>query len=109
MTLQYPSGTMDDDRRKPRHAISVQGRYRTGSGVAKDVDILDLSETGCRFFDRFGRMVPGTEISLRIGPIGPVVATVRWCKQQVVGVQFETPLYGPVFEHIRAQLDTRSR
>lgn len=100
---------MDDERRKPRHAISVEGRYRTGTGVPKDVDILDLSETGCRFFDRFGRMTPGTEISLRIGPIGPVIATVRWCRQQVVGVEFETPLYGPVFEHIRAQLDKRNR
>lgn len=100
---------MDDERSKPRHPISVQGRYRTGSGLAKDVDILDLSESGCRFYDRFGRMLPGTEISLRIGPIGPVVAVVRWCSQQVVGVQFETPLYGPVFEHIRSQLDTRGR
>lgn len=109
MAVLYPSTAMDDERRKPRHAVSVQGRYRTGTGVPKDVDILDLSETGCRFFDRFGRMAPGTEISLRIGPIGPVVATVRWCKQQIVGVQFENPLYGPVFEHIRAQLGTGSR
>lgn len=100
---------MDEERSKPRHPVSVEGRYRKGTGVAKDVEILDLSETGCRFFDRFGRMVPGTEISLRIGPIGPVVATVRWCKNQVVGVQFETPLYGPVFEHIRSQIDTLHR
>ncbi|WP_324260796.1 PilZ domain-containing protein [Altererythrobacter sp. H2] len=98
-----------EDRGKPRHPISVPGRYRTGSGVAKDVDILDLSETGCRFFDRFGRMIAGTEISLRIGAIGPVIATVRWCRQQVVGVEFEKPLYGPVFEHIRDELDTRKR
>lgn len=100
---------MDDERSKPRHPISVQGRYRTGSGVAKHVDILDLSETGCRFFDRFGRLLPGTEISLRIGPIGPVVAVVRWSRKQIVGVEFDTPLYGPVFDHIRSQLDTRNR
>lgn len=99
----------EDDRQKSRHGISVQGRYRTGSGVPKDVDILDISETGCRFYDRFGRMVPDTEISLRIGPIGPVVATVRWCRDHVVGVQFENPLYGPVFEHIRETLDARPK
>jgi hypothetical protein len=98
---------MDDERGKSRHPISIAGRYRTGSGVPKDVDILDLSESGCRFYDRFGRMIPGTVISLRIGPIGPVVATVRWRTQYIVGAEFETPLYGPVFEHIRAQLDTR--
>ncbi len=98
-----------DYRKTERHGISVQGRYRTGSGVAKDVDILDISETGCRFYDRFGRMVPGTEISLRIGSIGPVIATVRWSRQQFVGVEFENPLYGPVFEHMRATLDARNR
>ncbi len=96
---------MKRDRDLPRYAISVPGRYRTGTGVAKDVDILDISESGCRFFDRFGRMTPGSQISLRIGTIGPVVATVRWREAQVVGVEFEYALYGPVFEHIRATLD----
>lgn len=100
---------MDDgeERGKSRHGISVAGRYRTGSGVAKDIDVLDISESGCRFYDRFGRLPAGSEISMRIGSIGPVVATVRWCKDHIVGVQFENPLYGPVFEHIRATLDTR--
>ncbi|QYU70957.1 PilZ domain-containing protein [Leptolyngbya sp. 15MV] len=98
---------MNEDRDLPRYAISVPGRYRTGTGVAKDVDIVDISETGCRFYDRFGRMVPGNQISLRIGSIGPMVATVRWRDGQLVGVEFEYALYGPVFEHIRATLDTR--
>ena len=98
---------MNDDRDRSRHAISVPGRYRTGTGVAKDVDILDISESGCRFFDRFGRMIPGTVISIRIDTIGPIVATVRWCEANIVGIQFENPLYGPVFEHIRAKLDRR--
>ncbi|WP_209347447.1 PilZ domain-containing protein [Pontixanthobacter sp. CEM42] len=96
---------MSDGRRTPRFDISVQGRYRTGSGVARDVPILEMSETGCRFYDRFGRLAPGAELTLKIGPIGPVVAIVRWCKEQIVGVEFEYPLYGPVFEHIRSQLD----
>lgn len=100
-------GSGGDTRHGKRHEISVPGRYRTGAGVAKDVDILDISESGCRFFDRFGRLGVGTTLSLRIGTIGPIVATVRWCRDHVVGVQFENPLYGPVFEHIRATLDTR--
>lgn len=101
------TGSGGDTRHGKRHEISVPGRYRTGAGVAKDVDILDISESGCRFFDRFGRLGVGTTLSLRIGTIGPIVATVRWCRDHVVGVQFENPLYGPVFEHIRATLDTR--
>ncbi|MXO90081.1 PilZ domain-containing protein [Pontixanthobacter aquaemixtae] len=98
---------MAEGRRDPRFEVSVQGRYRTGTGVAKDVPILEMSETGCRFYDRFGRLRPDTEISLRIGSIGPVIATVRWCNDHIVGVEFENPLYGPVFEHIRSQLGQR--
>lgn len=95
---------MQEGRASPRYEISVQGRYRTGSGVPRDVPILDISETGCRMFDRFGRLPAGKVLSLRIGPIGPIVATVAWCRNQVVGVQFAIALYGPVFEHIREQV-----
>ena len=91
-------------RRMPRFEITVQGRYRTGSGIARLIPIFEISETGCRFYDRFGRLAPGAEISIRIENIGPIVATVRWCKDHIVGVQFERPIYGPVFEHIRDKL-----
>lgn len=97
---------MVTDRRAERFDISVQGRYRTGSGLARDVPILEISETGCRFFDKFGRLKAGDEMTLRIGSIGPVVATVRWCRDQITGVEFEKPLYGPIFEHIRDKLDS---
>ncbi|MDN3645598.1 PilZ domain-containing protein [Pontixanthobacter aestiaquae] len=96
---------MAEGRKNPRYELHVEGRYRTGSGIARDVPILEMSETGCRFYDRFGRLAAGTELTLRIGPIGPVVATVRWCRDSIVGVEFENPLYGPVFEHIRSQVD----
>lgn len=96
---------MVHDRNSERFDISVQGRYRTGSGLARDVPILEISETGCRFFDKFGRLKGGDEITLRIGTIGPVVGTVRWSRDQITGIEFEKPLYGPVFEHIRDKLD----
>ncbi len=96
---------MDNGRRETRHDISVPGRYRTGNGVPKDVDVLEISERGCRFYDRFGRLVAGSELTFRVGPIGPIPATVRWCNDYVVGIEFETPIYGPVLEHIRSQLD----
>ncbi|MCB2087226.1 MAG: PilZ domain-containing protein [Sphingomonadaceae bacterium] len=99
----------DNARRDDRFEIAIEGRYRTGTGVPKDVRILDISESGCRFYDRFGRLEPDREISIRIGPIGPVVATVRWCLNHVVGIEFQNRLYGAVFEHIRATLDERNR
>ncbi len=94
----------DETRRTPRFDISVQGRYRTGNGIARDVPIIEISETGCRFYDRFGRLTEETELSIKIETIGPIIATVRWCNDYIVGVEFERPIYGPVFEHIRTKL-----
>ena len=95
---------LDETRRTPRFDISVQGRYRTGNGVARHVPIFEISETGCRFYDRFGRLTAGTEMSIKIESIGPIIATVRWCKDHIAGVEFERPIYGPVFEFIRDKL-----
>ena len=32
--------------------------------------------------------------------MGPFAATVRWNREQYVGVEFDQPIYGPVLEHI---------
>lgn len=70
--------------------------------------MLDLSETGCRFYDRRTVLKIGSALTIRIETLGPFDATVRWIEQDVVGVQFARPLYGPVFEHIRDTLDNSS-
>ena len=91
-------------RQELRHIVSVPGRYRSGRGVPKAIEVLDLSEHGCRFFDRFGTLKIGAEISVRIGSIGPIVSNVRWSNNSVVGVEFAEPIYGPVMEFIRDKL-----
>ncbi|MDZ4307323.1 PilZ domain-containing protein [Allopontixanthobacter sp.] len=101
---QHQLDVLDETRCTPRFDISVQGRYRTGNGLARHVPIFEISETGCRFYDRFGRLTAGTDITIKIETIGPIVATVRWSKDHIVGVQFERPIYGPVFEFIRNKL-----
>ncbi|GAA4051156.1 PilZ domain-containing protein [Parerythrobacter jejuensis] len=87
-------------RRGERKNTGIAGRYRTGSGTPRDVWITDLSQTGCRFYDRFGTMQPGKALTLRIGTFGPVPAKVRWWENHTNGVQFEEPLHESVFEHI---------
>lgn len=95
---------LDETRATPRFDISVQGRYRTGNGIARHVPIFEISENGCRFYDRFGRLTAGAQISIKIETIGPIIATVRWCKDHIAGVEFNRPIYGPVFEFIRDKL-----
>ena len=96
----------EKERVEPRHDISIIGKVHTGTGV-REVTILDLSEHGCRFHDRFCNLRPGMPVSLRIGPVGPVRASVRWRRSEYVGIQFDSPLYPSVLEHIRSHFDLR--
>ncbi|QDM40106.1 PilZ domain-containing protein [Altererythrobacter sp. TH136] len=95
---------MGEERRDDRHDIEVWGHYRTPNGLKRDVPVKDLSETGCRFFDKFSSLLPGAEITLRIESLGPFQATVRWQEAGYVGVEFQNRLYGPMFDHIRLRL-----
>ena len=94
------------DRIDPRHDITIIGRVRTGSG-SRDVTVLDLSEHGCRFHDRFGHLTEQTLLTIKLGPIGPVEGTVRWREHEHVGIEFNTPLHPSVLEHIRSHFDLR--
>jgi hypothetical protein len=98
----------DDDnigkRMASRRKVGIHGRYRSGTGVPRDVWITDLSRTGCRFYDRFGSMQKGKAITIKVGPIGPIPAVVRWWDNHVNGVEFEQPLHDSVYDHICAKL-----
>jgi hypothetical protein len=93
-----------DGRREDRHSVEVWGQFRTRSGVRKDVPIKDLSETGCRFFDKFSSLTPGDDVTIRIEALGPFNARIRWREGGYVGAEFENRLYGPTFDHIRLRL-----
>ena len=91
-------------RQSARKNVGIEGRYRTGAGVPRDVWVTDLSKTGCRFYDRFGTMQAGKAITIKIGNVGPIPATVRWWDNHTNGVQFEQPLHDSVYEHICSNL-----
>jgi len=95
---------MGEARKDGRHLIEVWGQYRMQSGVRRDVPIKDLSETGCRFYDKFSSLMPGADITLKIETLGPFPAIVRWQEGGYVGVEFQHRLYGPTFDHIRLRL-----
>ena len=89
-------------RGRTRHEVTVYGRFRF-NGRAYDVPLRDLSETGCRFFDRHGSLKKDTQIRLRIVGMGPFDATVRWQSGQYVGVEFDEQVYAPILDHIVAK------
>ncbi len=94
------------DRSEERHELTIHGRIVTKSGP-RDITVMDLSASGCRFADRFRGLNPGDQITIKIGPIGPVRADVKWCRQGFVGIAFDNPLYPSVLDHIRNHFDIR--
>ena len=92
-------------RGSSRHEVTIIGKYRSGTGMRREVTMMDISETGGRFHDRRTVLRVGSSISLRVDVLGPFDATVRWIDGDTIGVEFTQPIYGPVFEHIRDKLD----
>lgn len=74
------------------------------NGGKRDILIKDLSETGCRFFDKFSGLLPDDGVEIKIEKLGPFCAVVRWSDSGYIGTEFDKPLYGPVFDHIRQRL-----
>jgi hypothetical protein len=94
------------DRASPRHELTIIGRLYTANG-SRDVTVLDLSESGCRFHEPVSQLKENTLLTIKIGPVGPIEASVRWCRGDHVGLQFSNPLYPSVLEHIRQHFDLR--
>ena len=101
------SDTEHETRHNARHAVEVMGKYRARMGQSRDIWVKDISETGCRFFDRYSILDIGANISFRIGNIGPIAAEVRWRERSTVGIRFEQPLHPSVLAHIVAAMDAR--
>jgi hypothetical protein len=97
---RYHSPEMTEGRREPRIAVSIQGRYRSGSGLARDVVVTDLSTSGCKFYDRFSNLKNDDRVTIKVGNVGPIGAVVRWRTGQIIGVEFEAPLHASVLDHM---------
>ena len=85
----------------------MHGRYRTGNGRVHDVQISNLSLTGCRMYQNHSWLDVDDTISLRIEVIGPILSIVRWKDRTEMGVQFENPLHPSVLDHLAAHFDQK--
>jgi hypothetical protein len=109
MTTQKP---IDEDvgrRRAVRYRVHAPGSYRTGSGTAQSVELFNISELGCQFLDRTRRLSAGTQLSVRIGNLGPFDARVAWVDGANIGLRFNTPLYAPYLKQILDALPEHHR
>lgn len=94
------------ERAAERHDVSIVGRLRTTRG-SSSVTIHDLSEGGCLVFDDLGGHSEGERVTIRIGSIGPISATIAWCSKQQLGLSFENALHSYIVDHMRTSMDLR--
>ncbi|WP_162935676.1 PilZ domain-containing protein [Tsuneonella amylolytica] len=96
-----------NERSQERREVSIVGRVFAAGG-SREVIIHDLSEQGCRIEDRSQmKLREGGHVTVRIGEVGPIPATVRWMHAEEIGLRFDNPLYPSVLDHIHAQFGRR--
>lgn len=91
-------------RRKERAEVLGKATVRTARGTRVEVDILDLSEIGCRIASPGQRFEVGEPLTLKIDQLGPFEGEVKWVENRQAGLEFKLDMYGPVWEHLREKL-----
>jgi hypothetical protein len=87
-------------RRAERNALVMPARCRSRSGFVDRVVITDISRFGCRIESFALTMREGDPVVITPEVLEGLCATVCWVSGHSAGLEFATPLYGPVVEHL---------
>ena len=79
---------------------------RTQAGMRDNAYISDISPHGCRLATSTLAVRVGLRIVIRPQGLEGLGGVVRWIEGQDAGVEFDSPLYEPVVDHL-SQLHAR--
>lgn len=82
--------------RKPLHLL-VQGRMRSRTLC---VEVVDVSEGGCKIKGRHGFAEEGEKVSLRIDGVRTPLGKIVWVDGQHAGIAFEGTLHPAIVDHL---------
>lgn len=93
----------DKTRRTERPPVILPAQCRTQTGMFGSVEIMDLTSDGCRIFAKALPMRVDQRVVLKPKNFQALAGLVRWIEHDFAGIQFESPLYAPVVEHLQRQ------
>lgn len=91
------------NRRADRKKVRLLAQCRTASGLRGSGEITDITAEGCcvtadSLFFRIG-----TRVVIRPEGMEGLTGVVRWIEGMRAGIEFDSPLYGPVVDHLANQ------
>ena len=87
-------------RRATRRPVTLAASCRTQGGLRDSARISDISQFGCCLATDTLAFRVGTRVIIRPQGLEGVGGVVRWIDGQLVGVEFDSPLYEPVVDHL---------
>ena len=103
--MSCDSDAMSSDlqnRRTDRQRVDMKAHCRTVSSLRDKGEICDLSPVGCRVTTGGLFIDVGMRVLIRPEGLEGLTGVVRWINGVAPGIEFDTPLYGPVFENLAA-------
>jgi hypothetical protein len=90
-------------RASERRPLSLMVKSRVRSRVVF-VDLLDISEGGCKIRGRPGFAGIGDRVTMKVAGINAPLGTIAWVDGGLAGVAFEGTIHPAVLDHLLTQL-----
>jgi hypothetical protein len=94
-------------RSSERRALSLMIKSRVRARTVF-VDLVDLSEGGCKIRGKAGFATVGDRVTMKVGEINAPLGSIAWVDGQFAGVAFEGVMHPAVIDHLCAQHSTES-
>lgn len=98
----------DEQRRCKRIELTAPVDLRRVKDFRYQSTLQNLSPTGCRV-DLIDRVEVGDMVWVGLPGLESLLAKVRWADEWVAGIEFNRPIYPPVFDHIAARMAAKRR
>lgn len=79
----------------------MDAECRVPGGSFGKVSIVDLTSEGCCIFSRGLILREGLAVRITPTAFQALPGMVRWTARGYAGIEFDSPLYGPVAEHLQ--------